>query len=390
VKILFVQKVKALAGSEKYFLQLIPALEKKGIRVEFACVYNTADWDNAKLFIEACRSKGLTLHVLNVNSDKAIFNTLRFLRKIIRNGNFDLVHTHLVHADFWLALLKKRGSLKIPLVSTKHGYDEQYLATHGFDPVHIRKNLYYRMCRFSEKQVTRSFAVSQGLMRFFIETGISTAAKIETIHHGFDLESFVANQKKYFRFADQQLLLVGRIIPFKGHHYLVEALPVVKKAFPAFRLILAGHGDFNYIAQLKNRLTELDLKENIVFVDYTTEAEQYMLNSDVMVIPSIAEGFGLVFLEALNAKIPVIGFDVPATNEIILHQKTGILVKPYDTHMLGNEIVALLADREKSAMLAEQGYQRLKDYFTLERMVEQTHIFYESCIGSRNNSGKAG
>jgi glycosyltransferase involved in cell wall biosynthesis len=389
VKILFVQKVKALAGSEKYFLQLIPALQKKDIDVEFACVCNTADHDNAKLFIDACRAKGLTLHVLEVNSDKAVFKTLRFIRGIIRQGNFDLVHTHLIHADFWLALLKKSGKLKIPLASTKHGYDEQYLAKHGFDATQVRKNLYYQMCRFSEKQVTRSFAVSQGLMRFFIETGISPAEKIESIHHGFDLPSLAKEDPKNYRWSEHQVLLLGRVIPFKGHHHVIEALPVIVASIPLVKLVIAGHGDKDYIEKLKMRIRELNLDEHVVFTGYTIKAHQFMLHSDVMVIPSVAEGFGLVFLEALNAKIPVVGFDVPATNEIISHNKSGVLVKPYDTQLLGQAIVSLLSDREKAARFTAAGYQELVDYFTLDRMVEQTRTFYGSCIAYHNNSGRA-
>jgi len=387
MKILFVQKVKALVGSEKYFLELIPALEKSGIQTEFICVYNRDDEERSMLFVHEYKRRGLKIHVLKVKSDKSIFATLRFIKRIVNSGNFDLIHTHLIHADFWLALLKKFKRINNTIVSTKHGYDESYISLHGFNAKHLKTNTYFRICKFSDKYITRSFAVSDGLRNFFIDAGITTADKISTIHHGFDLPELSSSFDTKYRLGEQQLLILGRVIPFKGHLLLIDALPVIKTHFPNFKLVIAGHGDENLIAELKQRISENDLMENVVFIGYQTNIYDHLQNSDLLVVPSIAEGFGLIFLEAMNAKTPIIGFDVPATNEIIVHDKTGILIPVFDSNQLGLEIVNLLKNKDKAGQFGEAGYQRLKTDFSLTRMVNASRTFYESSLNFHDDSG---
>ena len=380
MKVLFVQKVKALVGSEKYFLELIPELEKRRIKTTFICIYSKADIDQTSLFIEAFAKLGTELHTCEIPSEKAILKSVRFIRKIEKEGNFDLIHSHLIHADFWCALLKKVYRVKTPLVSTKHGYDEAYIAQHGFNANHLIKNRYFRLCKYSEKYISKSFAVSEGLKQFFIAAGISDENKISTIHHGFDLPELNENKRAVLRKSPHQLLILGRIIPFKGHRYLLESLVAIKKEIPDVHLNIVGHGDEDLITELKKFTAREDLEDNISFEGYQTGIYSYLQNTDLMVVPSISEGFGLIFLEAMNANVPIVGFDVPATNEIIINQKTGVLVELRDTDALAAEIIALMQDSVKRQKYATAAHDRLKDYFSLDRMVSQTIQFYQSAL----------
>jgi glycosyltransferase involved in cell wall biosynthesis len=108
-----------------------------------------------------------------------------------------------------------------------------------------------------------------------------------------------------------------------------------------------------------------------------------------MLVPSISEGFGLIFLEAMNAEIPIIGFDVPATNEIIVHEETGLLIPAFDTTKLGTEIIRILSDRILSDKFALAGNQRLKSYFSLDRMTNATLDFYQTSLAEFSNISKA-
>jgi glycosyltransferase involved in cell wall biosynthesis len=383
VKILFIQKVKALVGSEKYFLELIPELEKRGVKTEFICVYLEKDEEKTMPFIEAYQKLGLPLHILKAASDKEIFRICRFIDRIYKKGCFDIVHSHLIHADLWCALLKAAGRIKVPLVSTKHGYDEAYISVHGFSAEHLKPNLYYLLCKFSEKFIDSSFAVSEGLRKLFVEGGIAKSENIRTIHHGFELPVPERKLNSEYRFAEHQLVILGRVIPFKGHHLLIEALKTVKQQIPAFKLLVVGHGDADYILGLKEKIKEYGLTENVEFLGYRSNIYDYLINSDVMIVPSISEGFGLVFLEALNARIPLVGFDVPATNEIIIHEQTGLLVPPFDCEKMGEAILELLKDKEKAVRFTAAGYERLKEYFSLKRMIDETIEFYNDAYKKR-------
>lgn len=380
MKILFVQKVKALVGSEKYFLEIIPALEEIGIKTEFACIYLEKDELKTLPFIKSYGKLGLKIHILKVKSDKAISKICGFINKTFKDGDFDLVHSHLIHADLWCAMLKAVGRITVPLVSTKHGYDETYTSTYGFSAKHLKLDLYYILCKYSERFINSSFAVSKGLMNFFIDGKISPKDKIRTIHHGFDLPEIKTKKNIAYRFSKQQLVILGRIIPFKGHHLLVEALRTVKRQFPLFKLLIIGHGDEEYISNLKIKISEYELSENIDFLGYKSNIYDYLINSDVMIVPSVSEGFGLVFLEALNAKIPLVGFNVPATNEIIVNNQTGILIPPFDCKKMGLSIIEVLENETNAKALTDAGYQRLKNHFSLKRMLEETIKFYEDAL----------
>jgi len=382
MKILFIQKVKALVGSEKYFLELIPELEKKGISTEFVCVYNAIDKEKVTPFVEAYKNLNLKIHVLEVASDKSIVSTLRFIRKIFKKGNFDLVHSHLIHADFWTSILKRLGSINCPIVSTKHGYDESYISKYGFNGEEVTHNLYYKLCKYSEKKISNSFAVSNGLKELFIDSGICQSNKIRTIHHGFNLPNIDKNISNKYRYSPNQLILLGRIIPFKGHMLALEALAEVKKRMPDFKLIIIGHGDEHLIKKLKQFISDNSLSENVKFLGYKSNIYDYLVNSDIMLVPSIAEGFGLVFLEAMNAELPIIGFNVPATNEIVEHNKTGILIDAYDTTKMANSIIELVNHKSLREKLSKGAKEKLLSYFCLDRMVSETIQFYKDSLNN--------
>jgi glycosyltransferase involved in cell wall biosynthesis len=369
--------VKALVGSEKYFLELVPVLEKKGVSTEFICIYNEADENSTILFIEAYKALGLTMHVHKLKSDRSILSAVRFIKKTVSIGKFDLIHTHLIHADFWCALLKKIYRINTPIVSTKHGYDEDYISKHGFNPDYLRPNKYYRIAKFSEKHIKASFSVSDGLKNLFVAGKICTSDKIRTIHHGFDLPEIENKVNSVIRKSKYQLVILGRIIPFKGHIHLLKALKIAVIKIPDVHLNIVGHGDAQLINQLKEFIANNNLEKNVSFEGYKSNIYDYLTNADIMIVPSISEGFGLVFLEAMNAKIPIIGFDVAATNEIIKHDETGQLVELKNEEQLAEAIVDLFDSPQKRNYLSSKAFTRLKSYFSLDRMVSQTIEFYK-------------
>lgn len=382
MRVLFVQKVKAIAGSEKYFFEIIPALIKENIIVEFVCVYNLVDKELTMPFIQILKKLNITVHVIEVKSDKSVLKVMSRLKKVISNGNFDLVHSHLIHADFWCSMLKRFGLMKVPLVSTKHGYEELFIAKHGFDGSKVNKNIYYKLCKFSEKKISNSYAVSDGLKKLFIDSEICKSNRISTIHHGFDLpeiEGSLGKESEY-RYSDNQIVLLGRIIPFKGHMLALEALCVVKRYVADVKLLIIGQGDGDLKVELVDFIEKNDLKDNVEFLGFKSNIYDYLTNSDLMLVPSIAEGFGLVFLEAMNAELPIVGFDVPATNEIIMDGMTGALIKPFDTEEMGNNLVKLLSDQVERKELSSNAKKRLLNYFSLNRMVTETISFYESSL----------
>jgi glycosyltransferase involved in cell wall biosynthesis len=107
-----------------------------------------------------------------------------------------------------------------------------------------------------------------------------------------------------------------------------------------------------------------------------------MKSSDIVLVPSKAEGFGLVLLEAYSVKKPIVYFDVPALNEIVINQKTGLLVAPYSTSDFTKSIKYLLNNKKIAKNFGEQGYQYQKEAFYMKVMIDKTIKFYHSCLVS--------
>lgn len=378
MKILFVQKEGGIFGAENYQLKVIPGLMTKGIEVDFLRLYTDYQGGKGGEFINRLNSIGVKTYEVNIGKYPKL-GTLKEIRKIANDG-YDLVHTHLIHADFHLALIKKLMGLEPALVSTKHGYDNTFTSKFGFDASKQTNTPYFLLSKWAEKRMKASFTISHGLRDFFVQTGLSRSEKMQLIHYGLDMpDNYQSNGKEGYRQAPKQIMMAGRLVAFKGHRFLIEAMSKVVEAYGSdVKLLIAGTGDLE--DELRRQAGQLGLSENIKFLGYSKEVGCFMANSDVVVVPSISEGFGVVFLEAFSAKTPVISWDVPAGNELIQHGKTGYLVSPYDVNLLAEQLIHVLDNPEEQGDVVEAAYDRLKSYFNLERMVNETVSFYKEAL----------
>jgi glycosyltransferase involved in cell wall biosynthesis len=300
------------------------------------------------------------------------------LRRAITHARCDLVHSHLIHSDLFMALTRMTMPGMV-LVSTKHGYEESYNNAHGFDPAHVRKDVYFRAAQFSERLMSGSYAISRGLQRFFVEGGISRPDRMEMIHYGFDFSTVVYDEDvARYRVGDPQLVIVGRLVPFKGHRYLLDCMPTLLQRFQRLRLVIVGSGPLEN--DLRREIAARGLEASVLMEGYRPNAHDYMRASDVVLVPSVSEGFGAVFLEAFNNYRPVVAFDVPAANEIIESGASGLLVPPYDTAAMTEAISGLLRDPERRKTLAAGAQARLTSYFSRDRMARETIEFYQRTL----------
>ena len=382
MKILFVQKEGGIFGAENYQLKVIPGLMAHGIEVEFLRLYTDYQGGKGGAFID--RLHDMHVKTFEVNIGKwPTPKVLRQIKNIANQGNYDVVHTHLIHADFHFALIKTFMQLKPILVSTKHGYDNNFTSRFGFDASKQKNTPYFLISRWAEKRMKASFTISHGLRNFFIATGLTQSTKMRLIHYGFDLPDHAKSKgQEKFRYAPKQLMIAGRLVGFKGHRYLIEAMSQLKERFGNdVKLLIAGTGELEQ--ELKEQVTQFDLHENIDFLGYSTDVGALMANSDVVVVPSVSEGFGVVFLEAFAAKTPVVAWDVPAGNELMEHGQTGYLVAPYEVDALAQQLIDILENPNHQNPIVKAAHERLKSYFNLDRMVGETIRFYEEALMGR-------
>lgn len=375
MKILYIQKEGGIFGAEQFQLRTIPALIKRGVNIEFLRLYTDYQLGIDSPFVVKLRNLGVKVHQVNIGRFPGWRDVLS-VKSIIQRGSYDIIHTHLIHADFYAAMIKKFFLPELVVVSTKHGYEESYNNDYGFDPAFVKKNLYYRLSRFSEQMVNRSFAISDGLRNFFVQAGISEATRLDRIHYGFDMNYNVSDSdESTYRLSTPQLVLAGRLVGFKGHRYALEALLLLKYKYPLIKLLIIGVGELEQT--LKEKVEELQLQEHVIFLGFQSSVQAYMQHSDVVLIPSIAEGFGVVFLEAINQQKAIAAFDVAAGNEILGNDYVHLLTKPFDVSAYAATIDKMLTQPEYIKDPIIRAKERLLDYFTIDRMVTEITQFYK-------------
>ena len=168
---------------------------------------------------------------------------------------------------------------------------------------------------------------------------------------------------------------MGRLEEFKGHYYLLKALPEVIEQFPDLVLLVLGEGSQKIY--LQQQVKELKLEDHVIFMGFREDPYSFMTNSDIIVLPSLFEPFGLVFIESFALRVPLIAFDAPAGNEIIKNDETGILVPRNDSGILSEKIIYLLQYPQKREKLAANAFNRYRDFYNAFRMCKDTAAFYK-------------
>jgi rhamnosyl/mannosyltransferase len=174
------------------------------------------------------------------------------------------------------------------------------------------------------------------------------------------------------------LLFVGRLNYYKGVEYLLDAMPSLDAD-----LIVAGDGARR--ETLEDRATRLGVSDRVHFLGYVDETHLhgYYDRADVFVLPSVepSEAFGIVQLEAMAYRTPVVNTDLPTGVPWVSQDgKTGVTVPPRDADALASAVADLLDDPERRRTYAERARERVERYFGHERMLNTMESRYRAIL----------
>lgn len=300
----------------------------------------------------------------------------------------EIVHSHLLKADMATAAIAALCGARKKLVSSKHN-DEQVLKRPAVSRVHgVLGNL-----------PRRTIVLSDHVGRFIAEHGRVDQARLRRIYYGLDPTPFERAAEMLppererlrgtFGFGrdDVVFICVARFAPQKAHDVLLRAFAegarAARSSEPALRLLLVGDDPFGDGRRKAEALArELDLGGACVFAGIRRDVPALMAMSDVFVMSSLWEGLGLVFLEAMATRIPVLSTRVSAIPEVVLEGETGLLVKPSDVDELAAAMTRLARDPALRQNLGRAGRERVRERFGLDRMVDETIAVYREVLGS--------
>lgn len=228
---------------------------------------------------------------------------------------------------------------------------------------------YYRLM---DRGAQRIVLISEALRNTFLDR--IDSRKLCMVHNGVELGQYSVDEK--IPHEKCRLLLTGRIVPPKGQLEAIQALEILNKRKPdSFELYLAGsipqYDAGNYGLQLQNYIATANLEKYVHFLGDVQDISGLRREMDIELVCSWCETFGRVTVEAMFAKIPVIGSNAGGTPEIIVDKQTGLLYTPHNAKHLAEMILWCTEHPTEVSEMADKGYQRAKDHFTIEAAVQK-------------------
>jgi glycosyltransferase involved in cell wall biosynthesis len=161
----------------------------------------------------------------------------------------------------------------------------------------------------------------------------------------------------------------------KGHAVILQALPSILKQHPNLRYLIAGEGSLH--ASLQAMIIELGLQENVCLLGLVNPIGGLLSRSDLAILPSLIEPFGLFQIEALNLGIPTIASDVDGIPETMSHQEHGLLVESGNVEAWVAAISWALSHLDQMRTWAEAGKHKNRARFSVEKNIQQLLMFIQ-------------
>ena len=373
-----------VGGMGKHVADIVPALDAAGIEVHVVTPLMSGGDEHSTL--------GNHSHIYRVATPSMpdygfiTFNqeTNRHLEGFARElaeqvGGFDLIHCHDWLTAYSSVALKYH--LHVPLVSTIHAtergrgrgilFSEQSQKINSIEWWLIYESWRVIVCsEFMRDQLVSSFSTPYDKMDV-VPNGV------HIVEHTWTDEERSEFRRKYAADDEKIVFSVARIVHEKGIHVLVEAIPRVLAQRGDVKFVIAGLGPMQ--ESLKQRTSSMGLDQRVFWTGFISDQERDRLYSvaDVAVFPSLYEPFGIVALEAMAAKCPVVVSETGGLREVVQLHETGLTVHPDNPDSLAWGILHTLAEPEWSQKRVANAFRCVQDVYNWEHIAQETIETYQ-------------
>lgn len=359
-----------IGGAEQHLLTLMRLLDRKRFDPCLLCLCQGP-------FAPLARQHGIPTREILMRH-KLDLGTVGPIRRLIREERIDIVHTHGTRANLVARPAAWREGK--PVVTTFHSVLRYDYRT-GAEALLARL-----LTRLTNGCTNRFIAVSGAIREEALQDGVPPG-KIQVIPNGLDLARFArtrpAGEVRVALGLDparQVVAVIGRLHPVKGHRYFLEAAARVAGIRPGVQFLVVGDGPLR--DELRELVHLLGLDDKVVMTGYYPRIEDIYPVIDVMCLPSLMEGMGLVVLEALYFGVPVVATRVGGIPEIIADGREGILIPPRDAEALATAVLRILNNPELAREMGNRAREKVKQ-FTVEKMARQVEELYLEILDGR-------
>ena len=370
MRIVHIIKVTRISGAERHLLYLLDGLRKRDIDARLIIlVERDGPMDE---MMDRAAERDIPITRLPIGRDYDLPLLWR-LRRALRKIKPDIAHTHLIHADLFGCFAAKIAGVPA-IVSSRH-LDDAFRYRARWRRIHRRL---WRM-------FDAGIAISDAMKQFALEIEGAPPEKISVVRYGMEYrwlrDEDINSARQRLRAelnleSDTQLLgMACRLVEQKGIPYALEALRRIRSDFPRVHLAIAGDGE--KAEELRRLSSMLGIADRVHWLGWRADAADLMAAFDVFLLPSLHEGFGLVLLEAMSRRVPIVASRVGAIPEVVVDGETGILVEPRNVDQLAAAMTRLLNDRALRKYMGLLGAARLEERFSIEGMVDGVIAVYE-------------
>jgi len=285
----------------------------------------------------------------------------------------DVIHAHDGHGVALAALALALGA------ASAGGRAPALLAARRVD-IHLRG---HALARWKHRQVDCFIAASEAIRHMLVADGVPQERTV-TVYEGIDVDRVRAAPPVPVHDAfglPPHMPVVGNVaalVPHKGQRYLIDAAHRVVQQMPDARFVILGEGKLR--TQLEHHVRARQLEQHVLLPGFRTDVLGCLKGFDLFVMSSVSEGLGTSLLDAMACARPIVATRAGGIPEIVEDNVNGVLVPPRDADALADAIVQQLRDATRRRQLGEAGLARVRERFTVERMVEQTAEVYAQVV----------
>jgi L-malate glycosyltransferase len=325
--------------------------------------------------------EGLDLIPIAPRSEMDLSAAWKFSR-LLKRLQPDVIHAHDPHGVALASLALSLGSgsrapVRPPVLIAARRVD-----------FHLKGNSF---SRWKYRQVNCFIAASEAIRLMLVADGIEDERTV-TVHEGIDLEHVLAAPPVNIHealFLPHGAAVVGNVaalVPHKGQRYLIDAARLVVQQLPDTRFVILGEGELR--EHLEKQVHEYHLEKHVLLPGFRTDVIGCIKSFDLFAMSSVTEGLGTSLLDAMACGRPIVATRAGGIPEIVEDEVTGLLVPPRDHHALAEAIVRALKDPALRQRMGGAGFDRVRERFTVERMVAETASVYKRLATS--NSQRSG
>lgn len=374
MNIVLTNKAVNIAGGENYVLYLAEGLRERNHNVIIAPLANSE---------LAAKSIELGFETIEMNYSAKGLDEIPLIfdfAKKLKNKKIDIIHTN-SNTDRTVGAFASR-LLKCKNIAQIHSHFSIKQRSHH----NFRNN-------FIDHFITDSISSQNQL----VHSDKIDKERVTTIHIGIPKTNVVLTHEEKiklrneFNISENDFLIgtIGRLVPFKGHIYLLRAFKDILAQHPDSKLMIVGDGEIQ--DELISASQELGIFSSVIFPGYRTDVDRLLSIFDLYTHPSIdhgGESFPIAVLLALRAGLPIVASKVSDIPFQVKNDFNGFIVEPGNADELSARISQLINNNNLKKSFAENSINHFYNNFTLKRMINNIELLYEKVLSEKSAPNK--